>query len=101
MTADLHFATRPDEAPQPWLWKSLGRAGYAVEMFYHIDSWDEELDVDLEAELRAEMLGILPVLMRVEGFDYANTTFLRYARGGIPDKVVRFIVYDQWVWTIN
>lgn len=67
-----------------------------LEACYHLETFTGDLDVDREAELREEMTGMLPMLVRHD-VDVANAVFVRYARGGIRQVYVRFIGGHAWL----
>lgn len=72
------------------MWKSLGWVHPTLEAAYHLETFRGDLDIDREAELRAEMAGMLPVLVNA-GVDVANAVFVRGARRGFRQVYVRFI----------
>lgn len=99
MEADLRqtgYKQLPEEAAKPKMWKSLGWVCSSLEATYHLETFAGDLDVDREAELREEMTGMLPMLVRYD-VDVANTVFVRYARGGIRQVYVRFIGGHAWL----
>lgn len=52
------YVDLPPEAPQPRIWKSLGHVMPGVEMHYGLETFGGDADIDTEAELRYELLGI-------------------------------------------
>ena len=103
MGADVSnsYEELPVEALRPRMWKSLGWVHPMLEATYHLETFQGDLDVDREAELRTEMAGMLPVLINA-GVDVANTVFVRYARRGFRQVYVRFIGgLAGGMWTRN
>lgn len=89
MASHGQYLQLPDEAPRPRMWKSLGWVHPQLEAFYHLETFSGELDLDREAELRAEMVGILPILANAS-IDVANAVFARTPRRG-KQLLVRFM----------
>lgn len=52
-----YYTEVPAEAPKPKLWKSLGHVMTGLEAHYALDSWNGDMDLDREIELRDELIG--------------------------------------------
>ena len=52
------YADLPPEAPQPRIWKSLGHVMPGYEMHYGLETFDGEVDLDREAEMRFDLLNL-------------------------------------------
>lgn len=83
---------RPDTAAVPRVWKGVGDVAPGIGAFYcNAATPGTEMDVDREAELRAEMCGMLPTIVNA-GLDLNNSYFTKYATRTFPELVIRYVV---------
>ncbi len=88
--ADATITEFTDDEPTPKLWKSLGHALDGLEAHYSLQAFRDELDVDLEAELRHEARMAARFLV---GKDYPidGAHFHRAPTKGIGAVAFRFV----------
>lgn len=88
----------PQDAPTAVMWKNLGQLVAGVWVNYSLRGFSDELDLDLEAELRHELVPIIEHLKVVpEGF-----RMVRYADRRFPELLVQFVsVTEEDYWALN
>jgi len=62
-----HYTEVPPEAPMPKIWKSLGILLPGLEVQYDMASFNDDLDIDRESDLKAELAAVADVLGRADG----------------------------------
>lgn len=82
-----NYADLPAGAPQPKIWKSLGHVMPGYEMHYGMETFNGEVDLDLEAELRFDLLNLGQGLAQ-QGFEIDNMVMCQQFG---PRRVVRFV----------
>lgn len=83
----MRFPPPPDTGPAPRMWKSLGvvaqnTAGY-VEAHYELKTFSGDLDVDTEAEVRAETGSLLNALTSTQKPIDPDATYMLQRRRGL------------------
>jgi hypothetical protein len=56
------YVDLPPEAPQPRIWKCIGHAMPGLELQYGLETFNGDMDIDREIELRVELAGMAQAL---------------------------------------